>query len=261
MIDTERDLLQVRRLHDEILRERAEGLRESAGTYRARLLEREEALARLRVQVAALKASLAPKPAPAPIPVPAKEAPSDSARFKEASLPRTGSFWTRAAPYAAIAAFAAVMELGGARRPAPASARDLAAFARPAPAAVVLGEKAVAKGAPVVADEDRSQEALLLVHEWTLPGDERTLGDRLGGGLDLPGGRPAWSVERTAENGYRVTFRDGARDASYSFDADLAARVVWPTPETQELIAPASPPRCATPSASRSYLNSARLDV
>lgn len=240
MSDTERELLTVVRLHDDILRERAEGLRESAEASRARLAEREESLARLRVQVAALKASLAPKPAPVPvnpaIPVPAKEAALDSARFTTASLPRPGL--PRWAPYAAIAAAALIMDLAGSRHPAAAHARDLSSLVRPAVAPVVLREKPAAKGVPVVADEDRSQEAMLLVHEWRLPGDEQTLGERLGGALDLPGGRPAWSVERTAESSYRVTFRAGERDAPLAFEADLASRVVWPTAETQDLLAP-----------------------
>lgn len=241
MSDNERELMLVVRLHDDILRERAEGLRDSAEASRTRLAEREASLARLRTQVAALKASLAPKA------VPAKEGVLDSARFTAPSLPRPAvaapaapkpTSWTRFAPYAAIAVAALAFDLAGARRPVAAQARDMSAFARPAVAPVVLREKPAAKGVPVVADEDRSQEAMLLVHEWRLPGDEQTLGERLGGALDLPGGRPAWSVERTAESSYRVTFRAGERDVPLAFEADLASRVVWPTAETQDLLAP-----------------------
>lgn len=239
MIDTERSLQNVARLHDEILRERAEGLHEAAQTAKARLAEREETLSRLRAQVNSLKASLAPVPVklaarPAPLPVPAKEAPASPATAK-ASIPLTAG-WRKIAPYAAIAACALLLELGGARRPATASP-DLAALAHPAPAPV-SGARAAAKGAPVVVDDDRSQEALLLVHEWKLPGDEKSLGERLGGEHDLPGGRPAWRVERTAEHGYRVTFQPAPKDLPYAFEADIDARVVWPTPETQELLAP-----------------------
>ena len=114
---------------------------------------------------------------------------------------------------------------------------DLGALARPAPA-VVANARPAAKGAPVVVDDDRSEEALLLVHEWKLPGDEKSLGDRLGGQVDLPGGRPAWSVERTGARGYRVTFQPREKDLPYAFEADIESRVVWPTPETQELLAP-----------------------
>lgn len=223
MIDTERSPETTARLHAEIMRERAEGLHEAAQTAKARLVAREEALARLRVQVAMLKASLNPAPVvrAAPIPVYAKEASADSARTTGARLPRTAG-WTSFAPYAAIVACALVLEVGGSRRPAPAEP-NLTALARPA---------------PVVVDDDRSQEALLLVHEWKLPGDEKSLGERLGRELELPGGRPSWSVERTGAHGYRVTFQPAERDLPYAFEADIEARVVWPTPETQELLAP-----------------------
>jgi hypothetical protein len=266
MIDNERSLADLTRLHDDIMRERAAGLHEAAASKKDMLVEREEALARLRLQVAMLKKSLhgaraaqpqpaprtpspitpsprisppprafaAPVPTPAPVrPVPAKEAFPDSATVK-ASPARTGL--SVLAPYLAIAACAAFVELTRARR-APAPTPDLADLARPAPAIVANGH-AAAKGAPVVSDDDRSQEALLLVHEWKLPGDEKTLGDRLGEGMDLPGGRPAWSVDRVGENGYRVTYQPGADSPAFSFEADLAARVVWPTAETQELLAP-----------------------
>lgn len=236
MIDTERGLTDVARLCDELLRERAEGLHDAAQNAKSRLAERELAMARLREQVKALKSSLSRPPAPvaAPAAVPEKEAAMDSARFTTASLPRTARVW-KAVPYAAIVACALILDLGGARR-APATAREFSGRAQPAP--VATRERAEAEGAPVAEDDDRSQEALLLVHEWKLPGDEKSLGERLGNELDLPGGRPAWSVERTGANGYRVTYQAAARDLPYSFDADIEARVVWPTPETQALLAP-----------------------
>ena len=127
-------------------------------------------------------------------------------------------------------------ENGPHRRPASA-APNLTALAHPAPS-VVANTRPVAKGAPVISDEDRSQEALLLVHEWKLPGDEKSLGERLGRELEIPGGRPSWSVERTGAHGYRVTFQPREKDLPYAFEADIEARVVWPTPDTQELLAP-----------------------
>lgn len=242
MIDTERSPETTARLQAEIMRERAEGLRQAAQAAKARLAEREASLARLREQVAAIKASLAPAPAaaPAPVPVPAPVPARIPARaavpvpVSAAAPVRPG--WRAAAPYAAIAACAVLIELGGARRPAP-PAPNLSALAHPAPAPVTNARPA-AKGAPVVSDDDRSQEALLLVHEWKLPGDEKSLGERLGGELELPGGRPAWSVERTGAHGYRVTFQPAEKDLPYAFEADIESRVVWPTPETQELLAP-----------------------
>ncbi len=251
MIDTERSPETTERLRDEIMRERAEGLHEAAQTAKTRLAAREEALARLRVQVASLKTTLnlplpikqatepygeeVPLPHAAEKRLPAKEASVSSARTTGASLPRTMN-WKSFAPYAAIVACAVVLELSGARRPAPV-APNLTSLAHPAPA-VVANARPAAKGAPVVTDDDRSQEALLLVHEWKLPGDEKSLGERLGGQLDLPGGRPSWSVERTGALGYRVTFQPSDKDLPYAFEADIEARVVWPTAETQELLAP-----------------------
>lgn len=229
--------------NERFLREKAEGLRVSAQAAKLRLQERERALAALREQVSSIKASLAPAPAPVPVAAtrpasaPAAVA-SRPAPARAAKAPARSAGWPKLAPYAAIAACAVALELGGARRPASA-APDLGSLVRPAPAVVAnANERTAAKGAPVLADEDRSEEALLLVHEWKLPGDEKTLGDRLGGQVDLPGGRPAWTVERTGARGYRVTFQPLEKDLPFSFEADLEARVVWPTPETQELLAP-----------------------
>lgn len=252
MNDTERSLETIARLHTEIMRERAEGLQEAAQAAKDRLVAREEALSRLRGQVAALKASMRPAAAVAPAPavaraavppvIPApsvavreKEAFLDSARFAKASLPRTAPRRSLL-PYAAIVACAAFLELSGARHRA-AAAPDLTALVHPAPA-LVANARPAAKGAPIAADDDRSQEALLLVHEWKLPGDAKSLGERLGGELDLPGTRPAWTVERTGARGYLVTFQAAEKDLPYSFEADVESRVVWPTPETQELLAP-----------------------
>ena len=77
-----------------------------------------------------------------------------------------------------------------------------------------------------------------MVSNTVRSGDVKSLGDRLGGELDLPGGRPSWTVERTAERGYHVTFKPDDKSIPLIFEADIEARVVWPTPETQELLAP-----------------------
>lgn len=240
MIDTERSLETIASLHAEIMRERAEGLHEAAQTAKTRLAEREAALMNLRSQVALLKAALKPVPIPAPVPAPAAEVRILAAVVAAPPVkaaPATRPFsWKAASPYAAIVACALVLELGGARGPA-AAAPNLASLVRPA-AALVLNTRPAAKGVPVVTDDDRSQEALLLVHEWKLPGDAKSLGERLGSELELPGGRPSWSVERTGARGYRVTFQAAEKDLPYAFEADIESRVVWPTPETQELLAP-----------------------
>jgi len=235
MAETERSLDTLARLHSEIMRERAEGLHEAAQTAASRLVAREEALARLRNQVAMLKASLNPAPVVVPVHVssPAPKAPLAVVDAPKANQTRD---WKSFAPYAAIAACALAFELAGANRPVH-EGPSLMALARPA-AAPVTGARAAAKGAPVVVDDDRSTEAILLVHEWKLPGDEKSLGERLGREMDLPGGRPAWTVERTGAHGYRVTFQPAEKDLPYAFEADIDSRVVWPTPETQELLAP-----------------------
>ena len=69
MNDTERSLRDIARLHNEIMRERAEGLHEAAQNAKARLVEREEALVRLRTQVSLLKrAGLTPHDTCGPTP-------------------------------------------------------------------------------------------------------------------------------------------------------------------------------------------------
>lgn len=220
MMDTEQSLETLARLHAEIMRERAEGLRKAAQAAKIRLIEREEALERLRAQVALLQASL--------VAVPEKQAAMDLARFTTTCLPRTVN-WKSFAPHAVIAVCAVFIELSGARLPAPAAANP-GVFISPAP-------ELAAQSAPV-ADDDRSQEALLLVHEWKLPGDAKSLGERLGGEFEPPGGRPSWRVERTGAHDYRVTFQPAEKDLPYAFEADIEARIVRPTPETQELLAP-----------------------
>ena len=218
MIDTERSIEDLARLQKSIQKSQAI------------LVKSEEALARMRTQVASLKASLdRGRPATAPValthPVPVArpvQARPVQARAATVVSART-SRWRTAAPYAAILACAAFLELSGARRPSPQAAVP-ENISRPAPT--------------VLSDDDRSQEALLLVHEWKLPGDDSSLSERLGGALDLPGARPAWSVERTGARGYRVTYQENAVSLPYAFDADLEGRAVWPTAETQELLAP-----------------------
>jgi len=88
------------------------------------------------------------------------------------------------------------------------------------------------------ADDGGSEEALLLAHDWRMPGDERTIADRLGSGTVPPGSKPEWTAERTGERTYRVTFTPSGTETGYDFDVDLSSRRVDPTPETAELISP-----------------------
>lgn len=256
------------------VRDKALGLRESVNSARLRMISHREQLARLRAEVTVLRelaalgaappavssipsplpvradaappapvAMVSAPPAPMPVlavPVPAlavpapvvKEAAADSAPAAAPFRADFGPFARRAAPYAAIVAFAIAFELKPAPRPSaglPLAAADAAA---PQPAADA------ARPAPLAFADDGADEALLLVHEWRVPGDERTIAERLDPGVQLPGAEPAWSAERTGERVYRVSYRPPAGAPAYDFDVDLDARRVDPTPDTAELIAP-----------------------
>ena len=185
-------------------------------------------LARLRAEVTVLRelASLGAAP-PAcssiPSPLPAcvraavvKEASEDSAPSEASFRTELHPFARRAAPYAAIVAFAVAFQL----KPAPRSAAGA-----PPPA-------------PPAAQDDGADEALLLVHEWRLPGDERPSVERFDNGVRLPGREPAWKAEVAGERIYRVSYRASDDAPRYDFDVDLNARRVDPTPETADLLAP-----------------------
>lgn len=237
-----------------ILRDKALNLRESVNSSKARLFAQRERLNRLRAEVSALRALAETRPAapaaaaPAPAALPArsaavavaprpapilKEAASDSApaavsfRLDAPSLPR------RAAPYAALLAVAVGVQFAASpRTETPAPEPGVAAAVRSA------ADASLAIPAEETAEDDGAQQALLLVHEYRLPGDERPLAERLNAAPNPPGSRPAWTAERTGERTYRVSYQPADADISYDFDADLDARRVDPTPETAELIAP-----------------------
>lgn len=198
---------------------------------RARLAARDAELARLSAQVAALRAALRT------LPPERREAVADSARERQATSPRSGGprASRRWLPYAAIAAVALFLEVNGRRSAPPA---DPALFALARPALVLPSGPQSAPGVPVLSEDDRSQEALHLVQEWRLPGDEAPLLERMGGAVELPGAPSAWSVERTGERTYRVSWRAPGAATAHAFEADLDARTVWPAPETQALLSP-----------------------
>jgi hypothetical protein len=127
-------------------------------------------------------------------------------------------------PYIAIFFVAVGMQL---------HASKVSAFARAAAApAIALAT------APAAVLDGGADEALLLAHEWKLPGDERPLSERLGTDTNPPGSQPEWTAERTGERTYRVNFKPSRSEVGYDFDVDLTARRVDPTPETAELISP-----------------------
>lgn len=219
------------------LRDKALNLRESVNSSRARMSSQKERLERLRRDIAELRAlagrpvpAPAPAVAPAPRPAPFSKEPAPVSASAAASF-RTGSrgrSWTPA-PYVAIF-FAAVGLQVHASHPRLSSSEALAL--PPIPAAAQAA-------APLpILDDGGADEALLLAHDWRLPGDERTLAERLGGGTNPPGSQPEWTAERTGERTYRVTFTASGTEVGYDFDVDLSSRRVDPTPETAELISP-----------------------
>jgi hypothetical protein len=221
------------------LRDKALNLRESVNSSKARLFAQREQLTRLRAQISALRAlaeSPVPVPAraflapaaPRPLPV-VKETVSDSAPAA-VSFKTGGAARLRAAlPYAAILAVAVAVQM----RPVPRLEAGIPL------AAAVPTAPSPSRAAPASAfEDDGADEALLLAHEFRLPGDERPLAERLNAGTNPPGSRPAWTAERTGERTYRVRYQPSDAALGYDFDVDLDARRVEPTPETTELIAP-----------------------
>ena len=226
------------------LRDKALNLRESINSSKARMFAQRERLTRLRAEISALRALAesrpahpAQAPAPIPVPVPArafivpivKEIVSDSApatvSFKAGAAPSRGTVL----PYALILAAAVAVQM-----------RPVARLEGGIPlTAVVLTAPSPASAAPAGAfEDDGSDEALLLAHEFKLPGDERPLAERFDTGSNPPGSRPAWTAERTGERTYRVRYQSADAAIGYDFDVDLDARRVEPTSETAELIAP-----------------------
>lgn len=230
------------------LRDKALNLREAVNSSRARMSAQRETITRLRADISALRALAESRPAraaaspaapapgrsfaaPASPPPPSivKEPVSDSA-LATASFKTDGLTRARTAlPYAAILAFAVAVQL----RPAP--HRDAGI---PLTAAVPAAPPSSPAASADLAEDDGAEQALLLTHEYRLPGDERPLAERLSSGTNPPGSRPAWTAERTGERAYRVSYRPSDADVSYDFDVDLDSRRVDPAPETAELIAP-----------------------
>lgn len=200
-----------------MLRDKALNLRESVNSSRARMSAQAERLEKLRREIAELRA-LVGHPSPAPLPLPVRSAPL----MKDAGY----DSW-KPVPYIAIFFVAIGLQLHASK--VSASAR---AALPPAPAV------ALATAPAPVLDDGGADEALLLAHDWKLPGDERPLVERLGSDTNPPGTKPEWTAERTGERTYRVSFKPSGAETGYDFDVDLAARRVDPTPETAELISP-----------------------
>lgn len=196
------------------LRDKALDLREAVNGARARLYVQREQLRRLREELAVLR-RMAASPAPQTVAV-----------STTAAAARGRVRLARWAPYAALAVLAVASQLPE-RRPA-------APPADAAPAPVLRLDPAL----ETAEDDDRGNEAIALVHEWRVPGDDRPVIERLPQPPEPPGVRPAWTAERTGEKIYRVSFRPAQAEPSMEFEVDLDARRVDPSPDTAERLAP-----------------------
>jgi hypothetical protein len=164
----------------------------------------------------------------------AEEAVSDSARVGAASSAAGRALLILA--LAASGGFAAGRRLADVLLPpppAPSSTRP-----RPAPRRPPLPAMDAAFSAPrVPADEEGAQKALLLAGDWRGREDGRTIDERLGVPVDLPGAAPTWSADRTGENTYLVT-RRGPDGEEYVFEVDLDQNRAAPDRETRLRLSP-----------------------
>lgn len=101
------------------------------------------------------------------------------------------------------------------------------------PASAVLKTRPLAAQA-AAADLD-ARDAVVLVQEWKIAGDEMPVQERLGESIARAAGRRAWTAERTGPDAYLVVFRERGGPL-YAFEVDLAAEEVHATPETVDLL-------------------------
>jgi hypothetical protein len=100
---------------------------------------------------------------------------------------------------------------------------------------VKAAPNAVARPVYVV-DED-ARDAISLVQQSTMAGDETPVLARLGGVLRNADGGKAWSAEKTDEDSYLVIYREPAGFPAYAFEVDLESGSVQPTPEAVDALA------------------------
>ncbi len=86
--------------------------------------------------------------------------------------------------------------------------------------------------APVV-DED-AREAIALVQDWKLTGDEKAVAQRLAGTVGNPYYPRAWSAEKTGTDSYLVIFRVPAGTPVYAFEVSLKTQSVEATFEARD---------------------------
>jgi hypothetical protein len=167
--------------------DRAVELRRAVNSSRARLLEQRRQAEALIAELDALRADADARSTAL------EEAVSDSARGGAASPAADKSGRAR------LAVFFAAPQLSV---PSPQAASPAPMRAMPArpplPAFTPVPARAEDEG-------DGAQQALLLASAWRDPRDGRTLDERLGDPVDLPGAAAAWDAERTGEKTYLVT--------------------------------------------------------
>ncbi len=88
---------------------------------------------------------------------------------------------------------------------------------------------------PAAAPDLDAQDAVALVQEWKIAGDEVPVLERLGESVARAAGPRAWTAEKTGPDAYLVVFRERGGPA-YAFEVDLAAEEVHAVPETVDLL-------------------------
>jgi hypothetical protein len=86
---------------------------------------------------------------------------------------------------------------------------------------------------PAPADPD-ALEAIALVQDSRLAGDEETVLGRLAVAVRNPAYPRAWSAERTDGDSYLIIFREPAGSPAYAFEVNLETEAVEATPEAVE---------------------------
>lgn len=86
-----------------------------------------------------------------------------------------------------------------------------------------------------VAMDVDAADAVAMVQEWKIAGDETPVLERLGESVARAAGPRAWTAERTGPDAFLVVFRERGGPA-YAFEVDLAAEEVHATPETVDLL-------------------------
>jgi|CXWL01.1.fsa_nt_gi hypothetical protein len=82
-------------------------------------------------------------------------------------------------------------------------------------------------------DQD-ALEAIALVQDWHVTGDEKAVAQRLASVVRNPYYPRAWSAEKMGEDSYLVIFREPAGSPVYAFEVGLESESVEATPEARD---------------------------